>query len=193
MVSIVIFTKVSLIMKKKMLGRCTALLTAGVLVVGAFSHLFTQTTKAAYSFVGQDYNTTTDITIMGKDTGLDYTRVHLGSGGASGYGANRYINILEADLKNSDGLSMEVINHGTTTSDSDKLTNVVSNYHEDGKQILAAVNGDWMSNTLGDLDKEFTKANYKVSFSSILIYFEICCFDDFFHVRILLNYFLMLL
>ena len=162
-------------MKKKMLGRCTALLTAGVLVVGAFSHLFTQTTKAAYSFVGQDYNTTTDITIMGKDTGLDYTRVHLGSGGASGYGANRYINILEADLKSNDGLSMEVINHGTTTSDSDKLTNVVSNYSEGGKQILAAVNGDWMSNTLGDLESQFTKANYKVSFSPILMDGEIWC------------------
>ncbi len=175
MVSIVIFTKESLIMKKKMLGRCTALLTAGVLMVGAFSHLFTQTTKAAYSFVGQDYNTTTDITIMGKDTGLDYTKVHLGSGGASGYGANRYINILEANLKNSDGLSMEVINHGTTTSDADKLTNVVNNYSEGGKQILAAVNGDWMSNTLGNLDKEFTKANYKVSFSPILMDGEIWC------------------
>ncbi len=162
-------------MKKKMLGRCTALLTAGVLVVGAFSHLFTQTTKAAYSFVGQDYNTTTDITIMGKDTGLDYTRVHLGSGGASGYGANRYINILEADLRSNDGLSMEVINHGTTTSDSDKLTNVVSNYSEGGKQILAAVNGDWMSSTWYDLESKFTKADYKVSFSPILMDGEIWC------------------
>ena len=97
---------------KKLLMKGTAILMAGVITVGTFAHLMTRETYA-YSFTGQDSNVTTDIKVSGFDTGVDYTRVHLGSGGSSGYGANRIINIVEGDFVNNPSLSIEVMNIGT--------------------------------------------------------------------------------
>ncbi len=158
---------------KKLFKRCTAVLTAGVLLVGTFSHLMTRETYA-YSFTGQDSNVTTDIKVGGIDTGADYTRVHLGSGGSSGYGANRIINIVEANLAQNPALSLEVFNIGQYSTSSGSLVSTVKNYSEGDKKILAAVNGDWMNTVQGDLGISST-ANYYVSFSSMLLDGEIWC------------------
>ncbi len=102
---------------------------------------------SSYSIIGEDSKVFSDIKIGDKDTGVDYTTIHLGSGGEESYGANRIINIVEANLSNTN-LSFEVINHGTYTTDEAPLTEVVEGYVDkkkaDGKTLLATVNGDWM-------------------------------------------------
>ena len=153
---------------RKVYGRVMALLLVGAMVLallpaGAF----------AYSFTGQDYNVTKNITLNGVDTGADFTRVHLGSGGSSGWGANRYINIVEANLSGNQNLGFEVINHGSSIMGSSPLTSVVAGYSEDGNTILAAVNGDWMAYAKS-IGIPVTK-NYRVSFSSMLLDGEIWC------------------
>lgn len=127
----------------------------------------------AYSFTGQDVNTTTDIMYNGVDTGVDYTYVHLGSGGSAGWGANRKINIVEANLAANNAIGFETINNGPYLNSSAPLTQVVAGYDEDGKEILAAVNGDWMTwaNSLG----ASVSTNYRVSFSSLITDGEILC------------------
>ena len=158
---------------KKLLKRCTAILTAGVVLVGTFAHLMTRETYA-YSFTGQDSNVTTDLKVDGIDTGANYTRVHLGSGGSSGYGANRIINIVEGNFTNNPGLSLEVFNIGTYSTSRGSLVSTVKNYSEGDKKILAAVNGDWMNTVQGNLGIS-TTSNYYVSFSSMLLDGEIWC------------------
>ena len=126
---------------------------------------------APFSFVGEDSNVTSEIKVNGKSTGVQYTRIHLGAGGSSGYGANRIINIVEADLKNNSKLTFEVINNGTYIKDSNTVPNEVAKYREDDKKILAAVNGDWM------ISAEGLKENcyYRVPFSPLVIDSEIWC------------------
>lgn len=153
--------------------KCAAVLTAGVMLIGTFAHFMTRETYA-YSFVGQDSNVTTDIKVGGFDTGVDYTRVHLGSGGSSGYGANRIINIVEGNLAENPGLSIETLNVGTYSTSSGKLIDTVNGYSEGRKQILAAVNGDWMSTVTGTLGIS-ARGNYYVSFSSMVLDGEIWC------------------
>ena len=157
---------------KKILKRCTAALTAGVLITGVFAHLMTRETYA-YSFTGQDSNVTTDIKVSGFDTGVDYTRVHLGSGGSSGYGANRIINIVEGNFANNPGLSIEVMNIGTYSTSTGSIVNATKNFSDGNKTILASVNGDWMSNTK-DLGVS-VRQNYYVSFSPMVLDGEIWC------------------
>lgn len=145
-----------------------------VLAVGAFWQNGESYVKAArFSFVGEDSNVTTNIKLNGKDTGAVYTRVHLGSGGSAGWGANKIINIVEANLEKNPNLTFEVINCGTYTKNARPLTEEVNKYKEDDKKILAAVNGDWMSSvkSLG----ASVSANYRVSFSPIVIDTEIWC------------------
>ena len=124
---------------------------------------------APFSFMGEDSNVTSEIKVNGKSTGVKYTRIHLGEGGSSGYGANRIINIVEADLKNNPKLTFEVINNGTYIKDSNTVPNEVAKYAEDDKKILAAVNGDWM------IKAEGTESYYVVPFSPIVIDSEIWC------------------
>lgn len=126
-----------------------------------------------FQFVGQDSNVTSNIMLGNIDTGADYTRVHLGSGGASGYGANEYINIIEANLNNNPKLTFEVINNGQYIKDAVQLDKQIKNYSEDDKKVIAAVNGDWMSdvNSIG----ASVSNNYRVSFSPIVIDEEIWC------------------
>ena len=157
---------------KKILKRCTAALTAGVLITGVFAHLMTRETYA-YSFTGQDSNVTTDIKVSGFDTGVDYTRVHLGSGGSSGYGANRIINIVEGNFANNPGLSIEVMNIGTYSTSTGSIVNATKNFSDGNKTILASVNGDWMS-SVQDLGIS-VRQNYYVSFSPMVLDGEIWC------------------
>jgi len=98
-----------------------------------------------YSFTGETSNTTSDILFNGKETGAELTTIHLdaGTAGYASKSTGRLISIVEADLSNTN-LSLEVINHGTYIKNSGYLTDIVDNYDEDGKTILAAVNGDWM-------------------------------------------------
>ena len=109
----------------------------------------------------------------GTDTGVDYTYVHLGSGGSSGYGANRKINIVEGNLSSNDALGFEVMNNGTYLKNAVALTQVVADFNEDNKTVLAAVNGDWMTfaNSLG----ASVTNNYRVTFSSMISDREIWC------------------
>ncbi len=158
---------------KNLFKKCTAVLTAGVLLVGAFANLMTRETYA-YSFTGQDSNVTTDIRVGGIDTGADYTRVHLGSGGSSGYGSNRIINIVEGNFAQNPALSLEVFNIGQYSTSRGSLVSTVQNYSEGSKKIIAAVNGDWMNTVQGDLGISST-SNYYVSFSSMLLDGEIWC------------------
>ncbi len=126
---------------------------------------------APFSFVGEDSNVTSEIKVNGKSTGVQYTRIHLGAGGSSGYGANRIINIVEADLKNNPKLTLEVINNGKYIKDSNAVPNEVAKYREDDKKILAAVNGDWMISAEGLAENCY----YRVPFSPIVIDSEIWC------------------
>ncbi len=157
---------------KNLFKRCTAVLTAGVLLVGTFSHLMTRETYA-YSFTGQDSNVTTDLKVDGFDTGVDYTRIHLGSGGSSGYGANRIINIVEGDFVNNPALSIEVMNIGTYSTSTGSIVSATKNFSDGKKTILASVNGDWMSSA-SSLGISTTK-NYYVSFSPMVLDGEIWC------------------
>lgn len=156
---------------KNLFKKCTAVLTACVIAAGAFAHLMTRETYA-YSFAGQDSNVTSDIKVNGIDTGADYTRVHLGSSG--GYGANRLINIVEANFEQNPALSLEVFNIGTYSTSRGSIVNTVKGYSEGDKKIIAAVNGDWMNTVQGDLGIPST-SNYYVSFSSMLLDGEIWC------------------
>lgn len=160
---------------KKLFKRFTALLTAGVITAGAFTAVSVVKTNAAspYGFVGEDSYTKTNITVAGMDTDVTHELITLGSGGSSGYGANRVINIVTGDLNADSRLSLEVMNNGTYLNDDAPLTNVVNSYTEDGKIILAAVNGDWMTAT-SSLGIGTTKS-YRVSFSSLLMGGEIWC------------------
>lgn len=145
-----------------------------VLAVGAFWQNSESPVRAArFSFVGEDSNVTTNIKLNGKDTGAVYTRVHLGSGGSAGWGANKIINIVEANLEKNPNLTFEVINCGTYTENARPLTEEVNKYKEDDKKILAAVNGDWMSG-VKKLGASVT-ANYRVTFSPVVIDTEIWC------------------
>ena len=153
---------------KKIFKKAIVLAIVSAMVISMFPM-----NSSAYSFTGQDYNSTSDIKLFGVDTGADYTRVHLGSGGSSGWGANRYINIVEANLSRNDCLSFEVINHGSSLMGSAPLPSVVSSYNEENNTILAAVNGDWMSYAKS-IGVPVTK-NYRVSFSSMLLDGEIWC------------------
>ena len=150
-------------------------LISAVVMVFTFvsSYIPTEVKASRFSFVGQDSNVTSDIKIGSTDTGADYTRVHLGSGGASGYGAYEYINIVEANLKNNPKLTFEVINNGQYIKDAVRLDSQISNYSEDDKKVIAAVNGDWMSN-VNSVGANVSN-NYKVSFSPIVIDKEIWC------------------
>ena len=154
--------------------RAVSLISAIVMVFTFVSaYIPYEASAASYYFVGQDSNVTSDIKIGSTDTGADYTRVHLGAGGASGYGANEYINIVEANLKNNPKLTFEVINNGQYIKDATRLDTQISNYSEDDKRVIAAVNGDWMSN-VNSVGASAT-SNYKVSFSPIVIDKEIWC------------------
>lgn len=160
--------------KNRQVVKILAVIFVIVLAVGAFWQNGESYVKAArFSFVGEDSNVTTNIKLNGKDTGAVYTRVHLGSGGSAGWGANKIINIVEANLEKNPNLTFEVINCGTYTKNARPLTEEVNKYKEDDKKILAAVNGDWMSwvNSLG----ASVSANYRVSFSPIVIDTEIWC------------------
>lgn len=160
--------------KNRHVVKILAVIFVIVLAVGAFWQNGESYVKAArFSFVGEDSNVTTNIKLNGKDTGAVYTRVHLGSGGSAGWGANKIINIVEANLEKNPNLTFEVINCGTYTKNARPLTEEVNKYKEDDKKILAAVNGDWMSwvNSLG----ASVSANYRVSFSPIVIDTEIWC------------------
>lgn len=160
--------------KNRHVVKILAVIFVVVLAVGAFWQNGESYVKAArFSFVGEDSNVTTNIKLNGKDTGAVYTRVHLGSGGSAGWGANKIINIVEANLEKNPNLTFEVINCGTYTKNARPLTEEVNKYKEDDKKILAAVNGDWMSwvNSLG----ASVSANYRVSFSPIVIDTEIWC------------------
>ena len=156
------------------LTKMIAIVFAIVMVLGIFGQSAILDADATrFSFVGEDSNETTNIKLNGKDTGAVYTRVHLGSGGSAGWGVNRIINIVEANPKQHPNLSFEVINSGTYLTDSTPLTKEVAKYKENGKTILAAVNGDWMtsSNSIGaDLKK-----NYRVTFSPLVLDGEIWC------------------
>ena len=153
---------------KRLFKKGIAFIIVSAMIVSLFP-----VSLSAYSFTGQDYNVTSNITLFGQDTGADYTRVHLGSGGSSGWGANRYINIVEANLSKHENLGLEVINHGSSTGSATPLTSEVANYSEDNNTILAAVNGDWMSYAKS-IGVPVTK-NYRVSFSSMLADGEIWC------------------
>ena len=144
-----------------------------VAMIASFMPHFSVIESNAYSFTGQDVNTTTDILYNGTDTGVDYTYVHLGSGGSSGYGANRKINIVEGNLSSNDALGFEVMNNGTYLKNAVALTQVVADFNEDNKTVLAAVNGDWMTfaNSLG----ASVTNNYRVTFSSMISDREIWC------------------
>ena len=145
-----------------------------VLAVGAFWQNSESPVRAArFSFVGEDSNVTTNIKLNGKDTGAVYTRIHLGSGGSSGYGANRIINIVEANPQKYPNLTFEVINSVKYIKNAAPLTDEVKKFSEEGKTILAAVNGDWMSwvNSLG----AGVSANYRVTFSPLVLDGEIYC------------------
>ena len=155
-------------MMKKLCKQALSLVLVTVMVIGLLPGA-----ALAYSFTGQDYNLTTNIMLNGVDTGADYTRVHLGSGGSAGWGANRYINIVEVNLSKNANLDFEVINHGSSLMGSAPLPSVVAGYSEDNNTILAAVNGDWMAyaNSMG----VGVTSNYRVSFSSLLLDGEIWC------------------
>ena len=156
------------------LTKTIALVFAIVMVLGIFGQsAFLDADATRFSFVGEDSNETTNIKLNGKDTGAVYTRVHLGSGGSAGWGANRIINIVEANPKQHPNLSFEVINSGTYLKNAAPLPTEVAKYKENGKTILAAVNGDWMSwsNSLG---AEVT-SDYRVTFSPLVLDGEIWC------------------
>lgn len=156
------------------LTKTIALVFAIVMVLGIFGQSAILDADATrFSFVGEDSNETTNIKLNGKDTGAVYTRVHLGSGGSAGWGANRIINIVEANPKQHPNLSFEVINSGTYLKNAAPLPTEVAKYKENGKTILAAVNGDWMSwsNSLG---AEVT-SDYRVTFSPLVLDGEIWC------------------
>ena len=156
------------------LTKMIAIVFAIVMVLGIFGQSAILDADATrFSFVGEDSNETTNIKLNGKDTGAVYTRVHLGSGGSAGWGANRIINIVEANPKQHPNLSFEVINSGTYLKNAAPLTTEVAKYKENGKTILAAVNGDWMSwsNSIG---AEVT-SNYRVTFSPLVLDGEIWC------------------
>ncbi len=160
---------------KKSFNRLLAVVCIGAMAAVAFLQSFTYNLQAAsYYFTGQDSNVTTDLIYDGVDTGVDLTRVHLGSGGSSGYGANRYINIVEGNITSNPKISIEVLNSGTGVSGSAPLTSVVAEYNEGDNKIIAAVNGDWMSSTSGDLGISTTRS-YRVSFSAMLTDGEIWC------------------
>ena len=160
---------------KKLFNRCTAMLTAGIMVASSFAVLTQIKTNAAspYGFVGESSYTKTNITVAGFDTDVTHELITLGSGGSSGYGANRVINIVKGNLNDDPMLSLEVMNNGQYLNNDAPLTNVVNSYTEDGKIILAAVNGDWMTAT-SELGIG-TSASYRVSFSSLLMGGEIWC------------------
>ena len=156
------------------LTKMIAIVFAIVMVLGIFGQSAILDADATrFSFVGEDSNETTNIKLNGKDTGAVYTRVHLGSGGSAGWGANRIINIVEANPKQHPNLSFEVINSGTYLKNAAPLPTEVAKYKENGKTILAAVNGDWMSwsNSIG---AEVT-SNYRVTFSPLVLDGEIWC------------------
>ncbi len=159
---------------RKLMKNAVSFVSAGVM---AFTFLFSSVPNVAnasnFYFVGQDSNVTSDIKVGSIDTGADYTRIHLGAGGASGYGANEYINIVEANLRKNPNLTFEVINNGQYIKDAVALDNQMKNYSEDGKKVIAAVNGDWMSN-VNSVGASVSN-NYKVSFSPIVIDKEIWC------------------
>ena len=157
------------------LTKMIAIVFAIVMVLGIFGQSAILDADATrFSFVGEDSNETTNIKLNGKDTGAVYTRVHLGSGGSAGWGANRIINIVEANPKQHPNLSFEVINSGTYLKNAAPLTTEVAKYKENGKTILAAVNGDWMSRSNDDLGAD-VKSNYRVTFSPLVLDGEIWC------------------
>ena len=155
-------------------AKILAIVFAFVLAVSLFAPSATADLSAArFTFVGEDSNVTTNIKLNGKDTGAIYTRIHLGSGGSAGYGSNRIINIVEANPSQCPNLSFEVINSVKYIKDEAPLTDEVAKFDEEGKTILAAVNGDWMSgvNSLG----ADVSANYRVTFSPLVLDGEIYC------------------
>ena len=158
--------------KRTNFAKIATFVFAVVMIFAIFGqNVFYDVQAARFSFVGEDSNVTSEIKIGGKSTGVQYTRIHLGAGGASGYGANRIINIVEADLKNNPKLTLEVINNGTYIKDSNAVPNEVANYKEDDKKILAAVNGDWMISAEGLAQNCY----YRVPFSLLVIDGEIWC------------------
>ncbi len=93
---------------------------------------------------GETSRTTSEITLSdGTKTGVQYTNIQL----SGTYGNNRELNIADADLSNTH-LSLEVLNHGTYSTSVRTLANGISEYNSanDGKTVLAAVNGDlWLT------------------------------------------------
>ena len=164
---------------KKLISKCVVLVIVVAMIVSVLPFFGNGALEAdAYSFTGQDANTTTNIYYNGTDTGIDYTYVHLGSGGSAGWGANRKINIVEGNLASNPALGFEVMNHGTYIKDSATLTSVVANYKEGDKKILAAVNGDWMtwtSNLPGGTTDDGLKWAVLVTFSAQIADGEIWC------------------
>ena len=158
------------------LTKMIAIVFAIVMVLGIFGQSAILDADATrFSFVGEDSNETTNIKLNGKDTGAVYTRVHLGSGGSAGWGANRIINIVEANPKQHPNLSFEVINSGTYLKNAAPLPTEVAKYKENGKTILAAVNGDWMSwSNSNSIGAEVT-SDYRVTFSPLVLDGEIWC------------------
>lgn len=164
---------------KKLISKCVVLVIVVAMIVSVLPFFGNGALEAeAYSFTGQDANTTTNIYYNGTDTGIDYTYAHLGSGGSAGWGANRKINIVEGNLASNPALGFEVMNHGTYIKDSATLTSVVANYKEGDKKILAAVNGDWMtwtSNLPGGSTDDGLKWAVLVTFSAQIADGEIWC------------------
>ena len=101
------------------------------------------------SFTGQDSSTTTDIKVNGVASSATLTQIDFNADGDELYGTNRLINIVEADLSNTN-LKFEVMNHYSSVTLTDQikgssfLMDNVNKYAKDDRTILAAVNGDWM-------------------------------------------------
>ncbi len=167
---------------KKFIYRAIPVLSAACIICTA---TLSVNAAADYQFIGMDECSTNELKIWNTVTGAYYTKIHLGSTGNAGYGANRLINIVEADLSNTN-LTLDVISNHSTQS-TGELTNYLKNaspvkteiekYYQNGDStVIAAVNGDWMHWAhSSDINIKGMTANYRVASGVTILDSEIWC------------------
>ncbi len=109
----------------------------------------------------------------GTKTGVRFTQMNL----SGNYGSGKVLSISECDLSNTN-LSIDVINCGTATVNTQTVVNASKSFSKNGKTVLAALNGDlWMTGV--NSNSNVTKSVLKTTRGIMMINGEVWATQEF--------------
>lgn len=109
----------------------------------------------------------------GTNTGVRFTQMKL----SGQYGSGKVLSISECDLSNTN-LSIDVINCGAATVNTQTVVNAAKSFSKNGKTVLSAINGDlWMTNV--NSNSNVTKSVLKTTRGIMMIDGEVWATQEF--------------